>query len=316
MISDVYPLPTLEDIVNKVGFGERFTKLDLSQAFHQFELDDEGKKYITINTLKGLYQYNRLVFGVPSATAICQRTMENILKDIDGIVVRVDDILIIGRTDTEHLHNLEIVMHKLQEKGLKLQKDKVRFMLSEVEYNGFSISKYGVRPTIQKVEAVHGAEAPTNTTELRAFIGLARYLFAEIIFPLYQLPKRETKWRWGKTENDAFNSLKNAIGTEEILKQYDPNGDLVLQTDTSGVGVGDTILQTNEQGFLQPIAYASRVLTKAEQNYPQIERELLGIIFGVIKFRLFVLGRRFLLQTDHKPLTKICNEHETLPQLV
>ena len=110
MISDVYPLPTLEDIVNKVGFGERFTKLDLSQAFHQFELDDESKKYTTINTLNGLYQYNRLVFGVPSATAICQRTMENILKDIDGVVVRVDDILITGRTDTEHLHNLEIVI--------------------------------------------------------------------------------------------------------------------------------------------------------------------------------------------------------------
>ena len=110
--------------------------------------------------------------------------------------------------------------------------------------------------------------------------------------------------------------MKNAIGTEEILKRYDPNGDLVLQTDASGVGVGATILQTNEKGFLQPIAYASRVLTKAEQNYPQIERELIGIIFGVIKFRLFVLGRRFLLQTDHKPLTKICNEHETLPQLV
>ena len=80
MIIDVYPLSTLDDIVNKVGFGERFTKLDLSQAFHQFELDDNSKKYTTINTLKGLYQYNRLVFGVPSAMAICQRTMEKHFK--------------------------------------------------------------------------------------------------------------------------------------------------------------------------------------------------------------------------------------------
>ena len=100
------------------------------------------------------------------------------------------------------------------------------------------------------------------------------------------------------------------------MNRYDPNGDLVLQTDASGVGVGATILQLNENGFLQPIAYASRILNKAEQNYPQIERELLGVVFGVPKFRLFVLGRKFLLQTDHKPLTKICNEHETIPQLV
>jgi hypothetical protein len=176
MISDVYPLPTLEDIVNKVGFGERFTKLDLSQAFHQFELDVNSRKYTTINTLRGLYQYNRLVFGVPSATAICQRTMESILKDIPGVVVRVDDILVTGKSDTEHLQNLEIVLTRLQEKGLKLQKSKVQFMLTEVEYNGFTISKNGVQPTIQKVEAIHGAEPPTNITELRAFIGQRAFM--------------------------------------------------------------------------------------------------------------------------------------------
>ena len=121
MISDVYPLPTLEDIVNKVGYGETFTKLDLSQAFHQFELDENSRKYTTINTIKGLYQYNRLVFGVPSATAVCQRTMENILKNIPGVAVRVDDILVTGKSDAEHLENLELVLKRLHEKGLRLQ---------------------------------------------------------------------------------------------------------------------------------------------------------------------------------------------------
>ena len=71
-----------------------------------------------------------------------------------------------------------------------------------------------------------------------------------------------------------------------------------------------------KKGFLQPIAYASRILNKAEKNYPQIERELLGVVFGVMKFRLFVLGRKFLLQTDHKYLTKICNLHKAIPQLI
>ena len=321
MISDVYPLPTLEDIINNVGYGDCFTKLDLSQAFHQFELDEKSRKYTTINTIKGLYQYNRLVFGVPSATAICQRTMENILKDIPGVVVRVDDILITGRTDEEHIQNLEKVLNKLQSKGLKLKESKIQFMMNEVEYNGFTISKNGVKPTIQKVEAIHGAEAPKDITELRSFIGLANYLrnfipkFAEIISPLYKLLKKEVVWKWGKSENDAFNDLKDAISAEKMLKRYEPNGDLVLQTDASGVGVGATILQHNENGFLKPIAYASRILNKAERNYPQIERELLGVVFGVTKFRLFVLGRKFLLQTDHKPLTKICNEHETISQL-
>ena len=186
---------------------------------------------------------------------------------------------------------------------------------NEVEYNGFTKSKNGIQPTVQKVEAIHGAEPPTNIGELRSFIGLVNYLrtfvqnFADIIAPLYKLIKKDSTWKWGQTENEAFNKLKNTITTDGVLKRYDPEGDLVLQTDASGVGVGATILQTNEKGFLQPIAFTSRTLNKAERNYPQIERELLGIVFGVTKFRLFVLGRKFLLQTDHRVLNKICNEH-------
>ena len=214
---------------------------------------------------------------VPSATAICQRTMENIFKNIPGVAVRVDDILITGSSDSEHLENLENVLSRLQEKGLKLQMSKVQFMLNEVEYNGFAISKDRVKPTVQKVEAIHGAEPPTNFGELRSFIGLANYLrnfvqnFAEIISPLYKLLKKEVIWKWGVIENNAFNRLKDAIGTHKVLKRYDPDGDLVLQTDASGVGVGATILQTNTKGFLQPIAFASRILNKAERNYPEIE---------------------------------------------
>ena len=238
-----------------------------------------------------------------------------------GVIVRVDDILVTGRTDEEHIKKLEIVLDRLQNKGMKLQKSKIQFMLNEVEYNGFTISKNGDKPTVKKVEAIHAAESPTNITELPSFIGLANYLrnfvpnFAEIVSPLYNLLKKETKWKWGKDENNSFNRLKDAICAEKVLKRYDPNSELVLQTDASGVGVGAAILQYNENGFLQPIAYASRILNKSENNYPQIERELLAVVFGVIKFRLFVLGRKFLLQTDHKPLTKICNEHEMITQL-
>ena len=102
---------------------------------------------------------------------------------------------------------------------------------------------------------------------------------------------------------------------EEVLTHYNPNKELVVQTDASGVGVGACLMQYDSNGIIQPIAYASRVLNKAEKNYPQIERELLGLVFGVTKFRLYVLGRKFTLQTDHKPLRKLCNEKETIPLL-
>ena len=99
------------------------------------------------------------------------------------------------------------------------------------------------------------------------------------------------------------------------LKNYDPNTELVLQTDASGIGVGAAIMQHDANRILQPIAYASRILNKVEQNYPQIECEKLGVVFGFTKFSLYVFGRKFNLQTDHQPLMKICNEHECIPQL-
>ena len=122
-----------------------------------------------------------------------------------------------------------------------------------------------------------------------------------------------TKWSWTRKENDAFNAIKDAITTEEVLAHYSPNKELVLQTDASGVGIGACLMQYDRNGKLQPIAYASRILNKTEQKYAQIERELLGLVFGVTKFRLYVLGRHFTLQTDHKPLTKLCNEKENIP---
>ena len=130
LISDVYPLPSLEDIVNKIGYGEYFTKLDLSQAFHQFMLHPDSRKYTTINTKRGLFEYLRLVFGITPATAICQRYMENLLRGVPGQVVRVDDVLITGISDEDHLKNMRVVLEKFKEKGLKLCRSKVQFMMN------------------------------------------------------------------------------------------------------------------------------------------------------------------------------------------
>ena len=140
--------------------------------------------------------------------------MESILNDLPGVA-----ILITGKNDEEHLNNLDNVLNRLNKKGLKLRKDKIKFMFHEVEYNGFIISKDWVKPTTSKIEAIHGADAPENINELRSFIGLANYLrnfvkkFAEIMAPLYKLLTKGTKWRWTKKENDAFNAIKDAITT-------------------------------------------------------------------------------------------------------
>ena len=130
---DNYPIPKTEDLFTTLSGGEKFTKLDMSQAYQQILLEDESKKYTTINTHKGLFQYNRLPYGVSSSPGIFQRTMENLLQGISFVVVRVDDILVSGSNDEEHLENLEEVLKRLSEHGLRLKK-KCAFMVNEVVY--------------------------------------------------------------------------------------------------------------------------------------------------------------------------------------
>ena len=189
-----------------------------------------------------------------------------------GCCVYIDDILITGETDEIHLKNLHGVLQRLQTLGLKLKKEKFHFMMDEIIYLGFSITAAGVSPTKEKVKAIKDAAPPCNVAELQSFIGSANFLrkfvpdFARIVFPLYQLLKKETKWRWGKREQDAFVNIKSAMCSDTVLQHYDPAAELVLQCDASSVGLGAALLQPSPDGILQPVAYASRTLNSAEQN--------------------------------------------------
>ena len=163
---DKYPIPKIEDLFSQLAGGHKFTKLDMSQAYQQICLDDDSKKYVVINTLKGLFQYNRLPFGISSAPGIFQRVMESILRGIPKVVVYLDDILITGANDEEHLKNLSEVLSCMQSAGLRLRKDKCKFMSLSVVYLGHRIDAQGLHPTSEKVAAIQQAPTPQNSTEL------------------------------------------------------------------------------------------------------------------------------------------------------
>ncbi|CAC5380500.1 unnamed protein product [Mytilus coruscus] len=150
---DNYPIPKTDDLYATLRGGQALSKLDLSQAYQQILLDEESRKYVTINTHKGLYQYNRLPFGVSSAPGIFQRTIENLLQGIPRVVVRVDDILVTGSSKSEHLDNLETVLSKLQESGMRLNKDKCVFLAPEVVYLGHRIDKLNMEYILLKAKS-------------------------------------------------------------------------------------------------------------------------------------------------------------------
>ena len=141
---DSYPLPRVEDLFAALSGGKRFTKLDLSHSYLQLQLGEETKSLTTINTHRGLFQYNRLPFGLSSAPAVFQRTMDNLLKDLKHVTAYIDDILVTGSSEEEHLKNLEKVLIRLSKAGVRLKKEKCKFLCPQVDYLGHLIDEFGL----------------------------------------------------------------------------------------------------------------------------------------------------------------------------
>ena len=160
------PLPRVEDLFTALSGGKRFTKLDLSHAYLQLQLGEETKSLTTMNTHRGLFQYNRLPFGLSSAPAVFQRTMDNLLKDLKHVTAYIDDILVTGPSEEEHLKNLEKVLFRLNKAGVRLKKEKCKFLCPQVEYLGHLIDEFGLHPTASKVQAILDAPTPKDVSEL------------------------------------------------------------------------------------------------------------------------------------------------------
>jgi hypothetical protein len=315
---DKYPLPRAEQLFSNLSGGRLFSKLDLKEAYMQIELSEDSKKYTVVNTHRGLYMYNRLVYGVASAAAIFQRVIEQLVAGIPNVTVYQDDVLITGINEADHIKNLKAVLKRFEAAGLTLRKEKCIFFSKEVKYLGFIISENGVRADTDKVKPILELPAPENTTTLKSFLGMVNFYskfingFTDILTPMYKLLKKGQKWEWGQPQKEAFNKIKLALTDSPVLTHYSERLPLILCCDGSQTGVGAVILHRTAEGE-RPVAYASRALSAAERNYSQIHREALAIIFGIKKFHTYLYGRQFTLRTDHRPLVTIFGSKTDIP---
>ncbi|CAK1600823.1 unnamed protein product [Parnassius mnemosyne] len=255
LVIDQYPLPTVNELFSKLHGGQYFTKLDLSMAYNQFCLNEESQKLTCINTHRGLFSYTRLVFGLASAPAIFQRAMEYVLAGLNGVHFLLDDILITGKDDAEYLDRLHQVLQRLQDAGLTLQKNKCSFFKDEISYLGYVINRNGLKKSPEKVKAILEAPIPTNVNQLQSFLGLVNYYrcfvpnASSILSPLYQLLKKEIKWKWSKVENEAFDNIRKILSSEQILTHFNPNETIILTVDASPNELGAILSQKNSAGI-------------------------------------------------------------------
>ena len=285
-------MPRIDDIYANLSGGKQFSVLDLRQAYLQMEVDEAHRKYLTINTHRGLFQCQRLPYDIASAPAIWQRAMEQVLQG-SGAQCYLDDIIVTGMSLEEHLATLDQVLQRLEEYGLKANQAKCKFLQDSVEYLGHVISAAGLQQSPAKVEAIINVPAPKAQTQLRSFIGMAQYYarfmpnLATELAPLHRLLKKNVPWQWTETEQNAFDNVKSLLLKDDVLVHYD-----------SSYGLGAVLSHTMPDGSERPIAYASRSLS---------------IVWGVKKFQTYLEGRHFSLITDHKPLKYIMDPGKAVP---
>ncbi|XP_030380964.1 uncharacterized protein K02A2.6-like [Scaptodrosophila lebanonensis] len=313
-----YPLPRIDDIFAALQGGVLYTKLDLSNAYNQLHLDEQSQLLCTWSTHIGLLKVKRLPFGIKTAAAIFQKTMECLFQGIKGVVVYQDDITVTGSNLQEHISNLKTVLSKLKSAGLTLNANKCEFFKSKIRYLGFSIDRYGLSKNVDRVSSVLLAPTPKNVSELRAFIGMVNYYskfvknFAQIMSPLYVLLQKDSKFVWTVECNKAYERIKSEITSEQVLVHYDANLPIVLTTDASSNAVSGVLAHRFADG-LKPIAFVSRALSKSEINYSTLDKEALAIVYSVMKLKQYLLGIKFILRTDHKPLLGIFGDKKGLP---
>ena len=316
-----HPLPLPEDLMQKLSGGYGFTKIDLANAYNQIKLGPESRRKLALSTHRGVLLQNVLPFGISSAPGYFQKIMDDLTSDLPGVTVYLGDLLVSGVDAEDHIRNLERLLERLQSKGLRCRKEKCQFAQLEVEYLGHVLSKKGISMG-GKVDAVRDMPIPADISALRSFLGSVQFYskflpptFSTLASPLYHLLRSDVPWKWGKREQEAFDSLKQLLSSTNVLAYFDPLVPLGIACHASNVGIGATLFHRYENGDERPIANVSKALTAAQRNYSQIQKEALAIIFALKKFYQYIFARNFILVTDHKPLLALFGPSKPIPGL-
>ncbi|XP_062710511.1 uncharacterized protein K02A2.6-like isoform X1 [Aedes albopictus] len=310
IIPNKYPLPLPQELFATLSGSKVFCSLDLAGAYSQLLLSKRSKKFMVINTIKGLYVYNRLPQGASSSAAIFQKVMDQVLKGLENVSCYLDDVLIAGKDFEDCKNKLYLVLERLAKFNIKVNLKKCKFFVSSLPYLGHVLTEKGLLPCPEKVQTIREAKAPRNVTELKAFLGLITYYAKFIpnlssrIRILYGLLKKNAKFVWTPDCDFVFNQCKHFLLSPNVLEFFDPEKPVVVVTDACNYGLGGVIAHV-VNGEERPVAFTSFSLNDAQKKYPILHLEALAVVSTVKKFHKYLYGKKFIIYTDHKPLIGI-----------
>ena len=311
-VFDAEPIPNVEDLFVRLAHSRFFTKIDLAKGYWQILVLPEDRPKTAFATHQGLFQFIRMPFGLVSAPAVFARMMRMLhLADLSAENF-FDDILVHSASWSDHLHHVRNVLDRLKSYGLTARPSKILAGFQSLEFLGHVVGSGVLRPDESKTEKILQVSTPTTKKQVRSLLGLLsfyrRYIpgFASVAAPLTDLTKEGGRScrpiHWTPDCASALQEIQDILSRKPVLLLPRLDLPFVLQTDASSTGLGAVLLQEFEDS-LHPVCFTSRKLLDREKRYSTIERECLAIVWAVHKFVRFLWGVRFVLQTDHRPLT-------------
>ncbi|GIY01559.1 hypothetical protein CDAR_456991 [Caerostris darwini] len=288
-IPDNFPLPNLNEMIDMLSGSKFFSTSDLTSGFHQMQMNPSHAHLTGITTEFGLFQYKRLPFGLKNAGASFQRLMSIVLAGLSDLKIAcyIYDIIIASKTFEEHMNRLEIVFKRLQSANLKVKPSKCSFLQHEITYLGHTVREGQVLPDGKNLDSIRKSLPPTNRKQVRSFLGLTGFYrkfipnYSKIALPLTHLTRENTQFCWGENEQESFESLKYHLVSVPCLSLPDFDKPFAICTDASKYSLGAVLVQEDESGFQHPIFFASRKLGPTEIKYSVVEKEALGVVFGI-----------------------------------
>ncbi|GFU72109.1 retrovirus-related Pol polyprotein from transposon 297 [Trichonephila clavipes] len=304
-VSDTYPLPRMDDLLQEAKHTAYISTIDLKSGYHQVNVNPAYRDKTAFVCPFGTYRFKMMPFGLKNAPATFQRLMDIFRRGLP-ILAYLDDIIIMSPTFEQHLVDLEAVFKHLMNFKLRINMEKCQFFCSRVKYLGLWNTPQGIEVDHEKTSAILGIPPPKNVKQLQSFLQTCSWYrkfiadISEIARPLSNLTKKKALWKWSEEEENAFQTLKQCLVSRPILKHADFSKPFLIRTDASNYALG-AVLQ-GEDKEEHPVEFAKRLLNPAERNYLTTEREALAVVWAVNKFRGYIDGTSITVASDHQTL--------------
>lgn len=307
---DRHPLPLIQDIFDQLGGSSVFTTVDLKAGYWQLPVHKDSIEKTSFVCHMGQYEFLREPMGIACSPPVFQREMQRALSGLVGmcVLVYLDDLVIYSKNMNDHADHLRLVFKRLRQFGLTLKREKCSFAQEEVELLGYVISENGIKANPNKVEAIINMPTPKCIKEVRSLLGMTGYYrqtihqYAHTAEPLVALTRKHAKFNWGPEQQKAFELLKTALISNEVMAYPQVNRPYKLFTDACDYAVGAILVQEDDKGVERVVHYLSHQLSATQRTWAAIEKEAYGVVWAVKKLHSYLHGADTTVYTDHKPL--------------